>query len=97
MRKTDKKIEKKLREALTEVCDWALDNIDGYQWITHSVDYDRFPASLQISCAFLSKEAIDTLMSAKQDKVLQKKISQVLASVDIKLQDVNKQVKWVVK
>lgn len=96
MKKTDKKIDKKLREALTNVCEWALDEIDGYQWISHSVNYDRFPASLMINCAFTSQKEIDSLKHSQQDKHLQKIIYEKLADVDIKLQDLNKQIKWMI-
>lgn len=52
MRKTDKKRDNALRQALTEFCDWALDNIPGFCWVTHLVDYQRYPASLRIICVF---------------------------------------------
>ena len=96
MKKTDKKIDNKLRIALTEVCDIALDTIAGYQWITHTVKYDAFPASLQISCGFVSENAIDHLQREQQDVELKKLIFKKLAVVDINLKDVNKQVKFVV-
>ena len=79
MKKTDKKIENKLRQALTEVCDFALENIEGYQWISHKVNYDVFPDSLQIICAFVSQSDIDELKRSKQDSVLKKIIEAKLA------------------
>ncbi|MBB1274154.1 Fis family transcriptional regulator [Psychromonas sp. SR45-3] len=96
MRKTDKKIDKNLRAALTEVCEIALDTVQGYQWITHSVKYDAFPASLQISCGFVSVQAIEQLQLAQQDILLKKLIVKHLMVVGINLKDVNKQVKFVV-
>ncbi|WP_051369083.1 hypothetical protein [Psychromonas arctica] len=96
MRKTDKKIDKNLRAALTEVCEIALDTVQGYQWITHSVKYDAFPASLQISCGFASVQAIEQLQLAQQDILLKKLIVKHLMVVGINLKDVNKQVKFVV-
>jgi len=52
MRKTDKKIEKQLRHSLTEVCDHALAEYCGFEWLTHTVDYNAFPKSLRIVCVF---------------------------------------------
>jgi len=46
MRKTDKKRDNTLRLALTEVCDIALKDIAGFQWLTHCVNYSNFPQSL---------------------------------------------------
>lgn len=97
MKKTDKKIENKLRNVLTEVCEIALENVSGYQWISHQVNYDAFPSSLLITFAFDSQQAIDDLKRSQQDGSLQKTIIEKLASVDIKLKDVRKQVKFVVK
>ena len=45
MRKTDKKLENTLIAALTEVCEAALEAFDGFQWLTHFVNYSHFPSS----------------------------------------------------
>lgn len=97
MRKSDKKIENKLRIALTDVCDFALDSIAGYQWISHTVNYDVFPGSLRITCAFASQQVIDDLKRSQQDLVLKKEIIKKLATAEIKISDANKQVKFVVQ
>ena len=47
MRKTDKKIDNQLRLVLTEACEVALKDIDGFQWLTHLVNYANFPALIQ--------------------------------------------------
>jgi len=92
MRKTDKKIDNAIRQALTDVCDFALEQIAGYQWITHQVNYDAFPDSLQITCAFISQSSIDELKQTQQDKVLKKAITEQLARLNIKLKQVDKQI-----
>jgi len=97
MRKSDKKIDNKLRVALTEVCDFALENVAGYQWITHTVNYDAFPASLQVSCAFSSQQVIDDLRQSQQDLVLKKEITQKLSAMGIKNFDMSKQVKFIIE
>ena len=96
MRKSDKKIDNKLRVALTEVCDFALENVEGYQWITHTVNYDAFPASLQVTCAFSSQQAIDDLRQSQQDLTLKKEIAQKLSAVGVKI-DMSKQVKFIIE
>lgn len=52
MRKTDKKIDQQIIRALTAVCEKAKDNVKGFEWLTHEVDYQRFPESLQVTLAF---------------------------------------------
>ena len=96
MKKTDKKVENKLRKALTKVCDFSLENIEGYQWISHQVNYSAFPDSLMISCAFASQVDIDNLKYSKQDLILNKKIGAELASINIKLNSIGKQITYIV-
>ena len=96
MRKTDKKIENQLRQSLTEVCDFALENIKGYQWISHKVNYDIFSDSLQIICAFTSQSDIDELKRSQQDRVLKKNIEAKLTSINIKLKNADKQITYTV-
>lgn len=91
MRKNDKKIDNKLRQLLTEVCDFALHNSPGYKWITHSVNYNRFPESLVITCTFEDKLSAD---NAEQEKVLLTLIQQKLNSASIKLLTPSKQVNF---
>ena len=95
MKKTDKKIENKLRQALTEVCHFALENIEGFEWITHKVNYNVFPDSLQVTCAFVSQSDIDNLKNSNQDSVLKKVIAAKLANINIKLNNLDKQISYI--
>lgn len=94
MRKNDKKIDNKLRQLLTEVCDFALHNSPGYKWITHTVNYNRFPQSLVITCTFEDQFHADT---AKQEEVLLTLIQQKLNNASIKLSAPNKQINFTCK
>ncbi|EGG98432.1 hypothetical protein imdm_13 [gamma proteobacterium IMCC2047] len=86
MRKTDKKRDNQLRQVLTEVCDAALEDIEGFQWLTHRVDYARFPESLKVICVFDTDGSLTTFLSGSQSDRLalfmQKKLAG--AGVDIK-------------
>lgn len=57
MRKSDKKTEKQLREGLTLVCDHLLTLNIEFEWITHTVNFDRLPSSLKVICIFKSRAA----------------------------------------
>lgn len=89
MRKNDKKIDNKLRLLLTEVCDFALQHCEGYQWITHEVNYNRFPDSLQITCRFDTQQ---NAKQAKQDNVLFELINEKLSSMSVNLKKPLKQI-----
>ena len=79
MRKSDKKIEKQLRDGLTNVCDHLLDQALGFEWITHTVNFNRFPNSLRIICIFNSKNAEESFRHSPH-------CSDLLAVINHKLQ-----------
>lgn len=82
MRKTDKKLENTIRLALTEVCEYALDHTQGFLWLTHTVDYQRFPNSLEVRCVF----GPESLHAAIQDRPLNSLITSKLKNVGIAIQ-----------
>ncbi len=93
MKKTHKKIDNQLRVTLTKVCEIALENVAGFQWLTHLVDYDNFPASLKIICVF---DTIQNEMLAQQNQhaYLCELINRELLKENIKLSDINRQVRF---
>lgn len=92
MTKTDKKNEKAIREALTEVCDIALAEVPGFQWLTHRVNYKRFPGSLAVVCIFATNNELNNALLAKQDDFLRSVIREKLSAVAIPLKDTLRQV-----
>lgn len=89
MRKTDKKIENNLRLVLTDVCDLALKEIEGFQWLTHLVNYSNFPKSLRIFCIFDTNEHLACFLSNTSKKQLLTLIQVKLNGVDIELKNVS--------
>jgi benzoyl-CoA reductase/2-hydroxyglutaryl-CoA dehydratase subunit BcrC/BadD/HgdB len=89
MRKSDKKIENKLREQLTKVCDKALAEIEGFEWLTHDVNYANFPDSLRIICIFNCREDIEKMAKSGLDRVLYSLIKGELEAVKIDLKKVS--------
>jgi hypothetical protein len=96
MKKTDKKRENKLRIALTEVCEFGLEYVPDYHWISHSVNYSIFPDSLKITCAFSSLSAIDNFTDSECETVFKKLIQEKLAIAGVTLKNIDKQVVYVV-
>jgi hypothetical protein len=64
MRKTDKKLEKGLITALTKVCEQALEEIKGFQWLTHQVNFNDFPRSLRVTCVFETRAQVTVLLDS---------------------------------
>ncbi|GAA0832522.1 hypothetical protein GCM10009112_19420 [Marinomonas arenicola] len=67
MKKSDKKLDKALREALTKVCDHLLGEVEGFVWLTHVVDFNRYPQSLKIVCVFEKEADVAELLSTQGD------------------------------
>lgn len=94
MKKSDKKIENAIRESLTEVCEVALKDIDGFQWITHLVNFNHFPKSLSVVCVFGSDEAIARVLSDDNGEYMYLLIKERLGAVNIHIKDIHKQVSF---
>ncbi|MGF1762105.1 Fis family transcriptional regulator [Aliivibrio kagoshimensis] len=89
MRKSDKKKDNQLRVALTEVCDSAEKEYQGFQWLTHRVNYDDFPKSLRIVCVFASNKELESFKSSNYFDDLNARIQQKLLGLAINLKRVN--------
>lgn len=94
MRKSDKKIDNQLRESLTQVCDAALKDIEGFQWLTHQANYSDFPNSLKIICVFDTKEQMNDYLNSSQNAYLLDLISKELNMMRIKIKSVAKVVSY---
>jgi hypothetical protein len=94
MRKTDKKIDNQLRLVLTDVCEFALEEIDGFQWLTHLVNYTDFPKSLKVVCVFDTNENLSGFMSQKSKSELTSLIQAKLQDVDVKLKNVSDHISY---
>lgn len=94
MTKTDKKHDKAIRNALTEVCDIALDEVPGFKWLTHKVNYSCFPDSLVVICIFDTKSELASALLAQQDDFLRSVIREKLSAADISIKDMARQVSF---
>lgn len=88
MRKTDRKIDNQLRLVLTDVCEITLKEINGFQWLTHLVNYSNFPKSLKVVCVFDTNENLAYFMSKDSKKELTSLIQVKLHEVDIKVKNI---------
>lgn len=71
MRKSDKKTDNQIIKALTEVCESAKFETQGFVWLTHTVDYSRFPQSLKVTLVFNDEVSEDLLLQEFQDLIPQ--------------------------
>jgi len=92
MRKSDKKMDNQLRLVLTDVCEAALKEIDGFQWLTHLVNYSRFPQSLKVVCVFDTNENRSIFMSKSSGSELASLIQEKLHEVGVNIKDMSAQI-----
>lgn len=88
MRKSDKKIENQLRLVLTDVCENALEEVTGFQWLTHVVNYDHFPQSLKVTCVFDTNVSLDTYLQSTLSNQLLLLIQTALTGINIKIKNI---------
>lgn len=86
MKKSDKKTEQAIINALTDVCDEAKTHITGFEWLTHTVNYKNFPASLRVACVFVDA-------ASQQQAIDQHKAEQLLMDIQNTLKHCDIQIK----
>lgn len=85
MRKSDKKLDNEIRKALTRVCDNELKSYDGFEWLTHTVNYSSFPASLKVICVFDTNHQLTEFERSSSYHQVTKSITKSLTGLGIKL------------
>lgn len=50
MTKTEKRLDKVIRVALTQACELAKEHVHEFSWLTHTADLKKLPQSLKVSC-----------------------------------------------
>ena len=92
MKKTDKKREKSIVQGLTQVCEITKNEVGGFEWLTHTIDYDDFPNSLMVHCIFTSNVSIKQVIHSGQDETIFKLICDELVLIDINFKDISNHV-----
>jgi hypothetical protein len=89
MRKSDKKIENNLRIALTDVCESALKEFTGFEWLTHLVKYSDFPKSLKILCVFDTNNNLTSFLNSNNRHVLEELIVKKLSCIEVRIKNIS--------
>lgn len=94
MKKTDKKIDNQICKSLTKACEMAKDEVPGFQWLTHLVNYNQFPGSLSVICIFDSKAEIEQARKQKKDQLIVGLIKSELEQINIRFKDIKQHVSF---
>ncbi|MFT4938181.1 MAG: hypothetical protein ACI88A_001205 [Paraglaciecola sp.] len=94
MRKTVKKLDDNVIKALTKACETGKETIAGFEWLTHTANYDNFPGSLAIICVFDNNQSLSNAHTKEEDVYLRKLIHSNLLKAGILLKDARKHVRF---
>ena len=78
MTKTEKRLDKAIRVALTQACEQAKEQVQEFSWLTHTADLKKLPQSLKVSC--YCKELPIT---AEQTHLISSLIIKELSAIDL--------------
>jgi hypothetical protein len=88
MRKMDRKTDNAIVRVLTEFCETAKVDYEGFEWITHFSDYNNFPMSLSVVCIYGTNKQLE-----KADmNAVYLHINKKLLSIGIHLKDIRRHV-----
>ena len=99
MRKSDKKIDNQIRVILTDLCESYYEQVSGFKWLTHVVDYNSFPNSLKIVCVFETKNDIDHFLARPVDVKINSdfvlsSLNQKLSAIGVKVKKLDKLIRY---
>lgn len=89
MRKTDKKYDKAIREALTDVCELTMEKVEGFEWLTREVNYQRFPQSLTVRLMFKDRQTLAGFERSDDYQAALSDIQTRLAAAGVTLKNIN--------
>ena len=77
------RIERRLIARLTEACETAKCEINGFAWLTHTVDYTAVPQSLRVTWVFDTRANKDLALATGADHRMRELTSAALQEADI--------------
>ena len=89
MTKTEKLLDKALRNTLTIACENIKDKHAGFSYLTHTVNLKKPSNSLHISCFFIDELALLEANNEQQLPLIENQIKQQLVLINIKPQAIN--------
>ncbi|WP_286237915.1 Fis family transcriptional regulator [Neptuniibacter halophilus] len=92
MRKTDKKLERSIVLALTDACEEDLKAYEGFQWLTHLVNFHAFPESLTVICVFDTQDNLKKTIGNEAVEQFKAAIETRLLSQQIRVKDIKKRI-----
>lgn len=87
MTKTQKQLDKRIRQQLTLACEQIKDNVNGFSFLTHSADLNNLPSKFTVSCYFIDAIALENAKQKNQLDYIEQLICNALASLNIHIKN----------
>jgi len=82
------RLERRLAATLTEACETAKAQIEGFSWLTHEIDYAAFPSSLLVVWVFDTEAQKERALAAGQGARMVELTAVALGEADVSVSPV---------
>lgn len=97
MRKSDKKLDNQIRKALTALCEDTFKDLTGFCFVTHTVNYQKFPQTLQVACVFEDAQALLNFKNSEHFLTTRTQIENALKQIKINIAAIKECVIFITK
>ena len=87
-------MDRELTRALTWACESAKSEIVGFEWLTHCVDYDRFPDSLMVTWVFDNEHNRRAALAGPCSQTMHNLTYAAFEEAGIAVADIRRHVEW---
>ncbi|NIC05005.1 hypothetical protein [Billgrantia bachuensis] len=84
------KMERRLSAALTHACEQAKPLLPGFSWLTHEVDYQRFPETLVVTWVFDTHPNLTNALKGDARRCINELTAEALAEAGLDVGDISR-------
>jgi len=85
-------MERYLVQSLTDACERAKSELPGFCWLTHVVDFDKFPDSLLVIWVFKASDDVAAAIKSGGDSRMLELTEEALSEVDVSVDSISSHV-----
>lgn len=86
------RMERRLIASLTQACEEAKPLLTGFCWLTHTVDYQRFPESLVVTWVFDTNTDLTDALKGEAQHDIHNLTAQALADIGVDVDNIARHV-----
>jgi hypothetical protein len=82
MKKSHTKINNQLITYLNKLCDFAQENMDGFLWLSHVIDYDSPKKGWKVICVFDTQEQAEMALQKGWKTLVLERVAKNVQSIN---------------